>query len=297
MFVPEENRLTEATLPNEYYLPVSDFQIHIDHYKPASPRGRVVLFHGVGGNGRLLSFIALPLMKNGLEVICPDMPLYGHTRYFKPVTYASWVSCGSKIVQHYQSDNSLPTFLFGLSAGGMLAYQIACECNHIEGLIVTCILDQRNNLVIKSTASNLLFGILAKPLLSAARIFAGNVNIPMKWVVNMKAIANNRKLAALLMRDKKSSGVMVPLSFLYSLLNPIIKVEPENFKDCPVLLVHPGDDHWTDIKLSNLFFERLACNKMTVILDGAGHFPIEGLGLRKMEIACVEFIGQRLNVQ
>lgn len=294
-YFPVDNRLTEETLPEEYFLSVMDLEIHIDHYKPTSPCGRIILLHGVGGNGRLLSFIALLLMKNGFEVICPDMPLYGYTRYSKTVTYETWVLAGIEIVRYYQRINYLPTFLFGLSAGGMLAYQISNECSQIDGLIVTCLLDQRENMVVKNTAKNQILGALAKPFLSVAKIFAGNVKVPMKWVSNMKAIANNEELVSLLMKDKKSSGVMVPLIFLHSMLNPIIKIEPENFKDIPVLLLHPGEDHWTNIKLSNLFYDRLATKKKTVILDGAGHFPIERSGLKQMEAACIEFLEQHLN--
>lgn len=294
-YLPLSNRLTESVMPEEYYVTFDDSEIHIDHYQPAVSRGRVIIFHGVGGNGRLLSLLAVPLMKHGFEVICPDLPLYGYTRCSKTVTYATWVSCGTEIVKHYQQQDALPTFLFGLSAGGMLAYQVACECVDIKGLMVSCILDQRNKAVIRSAASNPFFGFIAKPLLAAANTFAGNVKIPMKWIGNMKAIANNEELVALLLRDKKSSGTLVPLAFLHSMLNPIISVEPEAFETCPVLLVHPGDDHWTDIKLSNLFFERLAVSKKTVILEGAGHMPIEEIGLRKMETACVTFLEEQIN--
>ena len=296
-YLPVENRLTRSTLPNEYFLTIGDLKIHIDHYKPLSPRGRVILFHGVGGNGRLLSFLALPLMKNGFEVICPDMPLYGYSSYSKTVTYQTWVLSGTEIVKNLQRDSALPTFLFGLSAGGMLAYQIANEYNQINGLIVTCLLDQREKAVTISTAANRYLGMLAKPFLSVAIIFAGNVKVPMKWVSNMKAIANNDELVSLLMKDKKSSGAMIPLIFLHSMLNPIIKIEPENFRDCPILLLHPGEDRWTNIKLSNLFYDRLATKKKTVILDGAGHFPIERSGLKQMEAACIEFIEQHLNTK
>ncbi|MBO5620452.1 MAG: hypothetical protein J5959_02340 [Butyrivibrio sp.] len=51
----------------------------------------MVLFHGVGGNGRLLEFIALPLWRSGYEVICPDLPLYGLTAYKGKVSYPDWI--------------------------------------------------------------------------------------------------------------------------------------------------------------------------------------------------------------
>ena len=109
-YLPPHNRLEKAELPEEYYLTIDTMEIHIDHYKVASPKGRVICFHGVGGNGRMLSALALPFMRNGFEVICPDLPLYGYTHCSKNVTWQTWVSVGTEIVNHYQSTKQLPTF-------------------------------------------------------------------------------------------------------------------------------------------------------------------------------------------
>lgn len=67
----------------------------------------------------------------------------------------------------------------------------------------------------------------------------------------MKAIANHKELVELLMKDAKSAGVRILINFIYSMLNPEIK---------------------------------------TVILEGAGHFPIEEPGLKQMEKVCVRFL-------
>ncbi|MHB8066212.1 MAG: alpha/beta hydrolase, partial [Ruminiclostridium sp.] len=146
------------------------------------------MFHGVGGNGRLLSFIALPLVKNGFEVICPDLPLYGYTQYKGTITYDLWVSCGAGIVEEFRNGD-LPIFLFGLSAGGMLAYQVASKCPDITGIIASCILDQRNKYITKQTARNPFIAIIGNPIISAANKIAGSVKVPMKMIANMKAIA------------------------------------------------------------------------------------------------------------
>ena len=119
-YLPEENRLTGVWRPDEYFVGIGRFGIHIDHYRVKEPKARVILFHGVGGNGRLLSLIAVPLMKQGYEVICPDLPLYGMTEYYGKVVYQDWVDCAAEIVMYYQAREIRPTFLFGLSAGGIL---------------------------------------------------------------------------------------------------------------------------------------------------------------------------------
>lgn len=288
-YLPSRNRLTPKSMPNENYVAVLEHQIHIDHYKVIKPKARIILFHGVGGNGRLLSFIAVPLKDKGYEVICPDLPLYGYTKYKSPVTYETWVHCGIQVVKHFHQDE-VPVFLFGLSAGGLLAYQVSTAFTDLSGVITTCILDQRNKYITKRTARNPLFATIGNSFLSLTYKVFPSVKLPMKLVANMKSIANDKELCSLLRKDKKSSGAWVPLSFLYTMLHPTITVEPEEFLVCPFLLVHPENDHWTDISLSKLFFDRLACEKELRILQGAGHFPTEKKGLEQLEEYCDDFI-------
>lgn len=110
----------------------------------------------------------------------------------------------------------------------------------------------------------------------------------------MKAIVNHEELAEVLMKDRRASGARVPVAFLHTLLNPDIHPEPERFRRCPVLLVHPENDRWTDAGLSRLFFDRLNCSKEMKLLKGAGHFPIEKEGLKHLEQYCVEFLEECL---
>lgn len=293
-FLPLKNQISTDIFPQEYFIDIQNIKVHIDHYKVKNAKARIILLHGVGGNGRLLSFIAVPLVRNGIEVICPDLPLYGYTEYKGTITYETWVKCGIAIVQELSHD-TLPAFLMGLSAGGMLAYQIATQCPSIKGILATCILDQRNKYIRRRTARNAFISHIGNIFLPSTYKIVGSLSIPMKMVSNMKKITNNNELTKLLMQDKKSSGARVPLAFIHSMLNPVILIEPECYTKCPFLLVHPGDDHWTDITLSRLFFDRLACHKEIHILEGAGHFPIEETGLQQLEDYCVEFITYQIN--
>lgn len=287
--LPAANRLAAYNLPDEYYTKIGRFQVHVDHYRCQAPKARLVLLHGVGGNGRLLSFIALPLRQAGYDVVCPDLPLYGYTHFSGPVSYEDWVQVGSQLSYFYAND-TIPLFLFGLSAGGLLAYQIACRVDGIKGILATCILDQRNREITKATAAVPVLGALGAHATRLLRKPFGGLKIPMKMVARMADIANDRRVAQLLMRDRRSSGAAVPLSFLHGMLSPAIEIEPERFTRCPFLLAHPGDDRWTDISLSRLFWDRLACAKTLRLLPGAGHFPLEPAGLTELARACLGFL-------
>lgn len=290
-YLPVRNRIDDNNVPKEEWLETDKHQIHIDHYICNDAKGVVVIYHGVGGNGRLLSFIAVPLHKAGYEVICPDLPLYGHTVCGGKTTYSDWIECGTVIAKKYRQDDK-PLYLFGLSAGGMLAYQISCRLDNVDGLMLTCLLDQRISKVTKETASSSMMAVLGKPFLKIAHRLFGGVKLPMKMVCNMKAIVNNEALAELLMRDPISSGTKVTLEFLYGMLNPSIEIEANNYKKCPVLLVHPERDYWTDVSLSRLFFDEIRSLKELKLLQGAGHFPIEEKGLRQLEEYCIAFMNR-----
>lgn len=288
-FLPKENRIDDSSVPSEEWLKFNENDVHIDHYINENSKGVVVIFHGVGGNGRLLSFIASPLHKAGYEVVCPDLPLYGHTVCNEKITYSYWIDCGTLVVERYRNENK-PLYLLGLSAGGMLAYQVACRVDNINGLILTCILDQRISRVTKETASNGFMATIGKPVLKATHSLVGKIKVPMKMVCNMKAIVNNVDLANLLMSDPASSGTKVTLGFLNGMLNPDIEIEAEDFDKCPVLLAHPEKDYWTDVSLSKLFFDKIKAKKELKILSDAGHFPIEEKGLKQLEDYCLEFM-------
>ena len=288
-YLPIENRIDNNNLPKEEWLEIGKNQIHIDHYICNDAKGIIVIYHGVGGNGRLLSFIAVPLHKAGYEVICPDLPLYGHSVCNGKTTYSDWIDCGTVIAEKYRQEDK-PLYLFGLSAGGMLAYQISCRLENLAGLMLTCLLDQRINKVTKETAASSMMAVLGKPFLKITHCVIGGFKLPMKMVCNMKAIVNNEALAELLMSDPISSGTKVSLEFLYGMLNPSIEIEAMDYQKCPVLLVHPEKDYWTDVSLSRLFFDKIHVAKELKLLQGAGHFPIEEKGLKQLEEYCIAFM-------
>jgi len=289
-YLPQKYRLHDNNIPKEYFIDWNDHKIHIDHYNENSDKGTILAFHGVAGNGRLLSSVVLSLVHAGYEVVCPDFPLFGNTVVPKNrcITYDMWVECGTYIVEHYQKMER-KIILFGLSAGGLLAYQIACICSDIYGIMASCFLDQRIPLVIEQTAKTPWIGKISRSFLPLANKVVPNWKIPMKLVANTKALVNNDELARILVRDERGPGSRVTMSFIFSMVNPCLVIEPEEFDKCPVLLVHPENDQWSDVSLSRLFYDRLQCKKSLVMIEKAGHFPLEETGLHKMGSTCIDF--------
>jgi alpha-beta hydrolase superfamily lysophospholipase len=118
---------------------------------------------------------------------------------------------------------------------------------------------------------------------------APRLMIPMRMVAKMRTLVNDETLLDLLMRDTTSAGSRVQLGFVASMIRARPRVEPEQFTRCPVLLVHPSQDRWVDVRLSRIFYDRLACPKRLVMVDGAGHLPCAMPGLRIMRDAVFEF--------
>ena len=290
-FLPEYNRISDKYIPEEKTTSYNEINIRLDEYKPKTPSDiSIVIFHGVGGNGRLLSFIAVPLVKAGYNVICPDLPGYGYTTYKEPIDYTTWIDVGSFLVNK-EIEKEKRVYVFGLSAGGMLAYNIACNTKNVAGLIITNILDNRHQIVRDYSAKNKFQSRVGiKLMILMPKSLQKIVKIAVKEVANMRTIVNDRQLMEILLEDEVASGSSVSVYFLISMIKSIPLIEPEEFSVCPVLLTHPEDDRWTPVEISKLFFDKIKAPKKLKMLENAGHFPIESPGLKQLEQECINFI-------
>jgi alpha-beta hydrolase superfamily lysophospholipase len=288
--LPEKNRLSGRITPIEKFKTINSINVHIDEYEQNSNTS-IIVFHGVGGNGRIVSFFAVPLFQAGYNVICPDLPGYGFTKYNKKIRYSDWIDVGVNLVES-ELNKSRNVFLIGLSAGGMLAYNVSCRNSGISGLIFTNILDSREEKVRIYSAKSKFQAKYGIRFLNFIPEYLRSFKIPIKMVTNMNGLVNNKNILKVLLKDKHGPGSNVDINFLLSMINYNPEVEPENFNDIPVLMVHPGKDLWTPVKVSDLFFNKIASEKKRVILDNAGHFPIEEPGLTQMESSIKAFIKQ-----
>lgn len=296
--LPEQYQLSDATLPSEEWWDFEGHQIHLDRYANPNASVKVILFHGVGTNGRQMSTILGHHLSEHAETVATDMPLYGVTQVAPGavVSYDDWVRAGAAFVDYELSRDSRPIVLYGLSAGGMLAYHVAARnpSPQIRGIVGMTFLDQRIREVRDGTA-------LLPPIAQLGYPFAGFVSdfgfgwfrIPMAAVSKMWALCNDPAALKDFFLDTTSAGNSVPLKFLSSYANFVPDIEPEDFEVCPILLTQPELDRWTPLRYSELTLDKIhKVNVTKKTLEGAGHYPVEEVGLGQLNEYVRDFVLQ-----
>ncbi|WP_434739524.1 alpha/beta hydrolase [Micromonospora sp. SH-82] len=275
--------------PVEQWWRWRDVDVHLDRFPAPDAEATLVLLHGAGGYGRMLAPYARLLRRaESVEVVAPDLPGYGLTRTDTAVSYPDWLDCVTDLVAAERSRAHRPVFLLGASMGGMLAYQAAAR-GGVAGLVVTCLLDPGRPEVRARMTRMPVVGRLGPTVMPRLRRL-DRLPVPMGMVANMAAMSNEPALTALVRADRCGGGNRVPLRFLRTFLTGAPPMEPERFTVCPVLMVHPGADRWTPPEFSVPFFERIAADTELVILDRAGHLPIEEPGLTRLGQATGDFV-------
>ena len=294
--LPVDFQLSPATMPDTEWWAHNGHRIHLDTYRNPEAKAKVILFHGVGTNGRqMTTILGRPLASRGFETIAIDMPTYGVTEVAREalVTYDDWVQIGSDLVDRELARDDRPIVLYGLSAGGMETYHVAALNRGVRGIVGMTFLDQRIPQVARETAFDPITGSIGGRLMRAlARTPLRRLRLPMRLVSKMRALVNDKTALRTCLKDKTSAGNSATIAFLDSYLNYQPVTEPENFDICPILLTQPSADRWTPKRLSDLFLDRVRKVPVTVVeLQNGSHYPIEESALRPMVDAIADFAG------
>jgi len=295
--LPEHLRLGSASapMPHEEWLDAGAFRVHLDCWRRPEAPATLVVVHGGGGNGRLLAPFGAMAASLGYEVVAPDLPGYGLTRVpdKRSLVYEDWRDTLAAVLEAEAGRSRRPLVLFGASMGGMLAYDVAVRTRIPAGLVSTCLLVPTDPEVRRRMVRWPWMSGLAGPMLTALPFLTDPLPVPMRLAGNMLAIANTPELARAIAADPLAGGTWMPGRFLRTFLASEPLVSPESFDVCPVLLAHPADDRWTHVSLSRPFFERLRVPKRLVLLENAGHFPVEEPGVSQLRQALLEFLAER----
>ncbi|MFD0360950.1 alpha/beta hydrolase [Nocardia sp. GCM10030253] len=291
--LPERLHLVGDELPSEEQWAWRGHSVHIDRYpRPAAPV-KLVQLHGVGTNGRMMTtIVGAPMRDRGVEPIGMDLLGYGQTTVAKGHnwSYGDWIDQVVDFLAHERTRDDRPIVLYGLSAGGMLAYQVAAIDQRVAGIVGTCFMDQQVWKVRWQTARfgpvGACFPLIGGPLTRVA----GVVKVPVALAGKMKALVNSRAALRDCLADPTSAGNWVSVKFLDEYMNAVPATEPEDFAVCPILLTQPTADRWTPLNISTTFLDRVRRVPVTaVMLDGAGHYPLEEPALTQLPDAIDEF--------
>jgi alpha-beta hydrolase superfamily lysophospholipase len=290
-YFPEAMRCTPASTPREERWAWRGLDVHVDRLAAPASAIKAIILHGAGAYGRVMAPAAVLAHRHGYEAVVPDLPGYGLTRVpRRRMTYPLWIDCVCDLIDAELARDGKPIVLFGVSLGGMLAYQAAARSRRVVGLIATTLADPREREVRRSFARHPLLGTAGLWLLAKLAFLTDGLPLPIAAMSRMQHISNRRELSALVRRDRLGGGTWVPARFLRTLMTTAPALEPEQFDVCPVLLAHPGVDRMTDIAQSRRFFDRLAARKRMVVLDGASHMPTEHPGIDQLEAAVLAFM-------
>lgn len=298
-FLPAGYRLTPETEPLEEWWHHEGHRIHLDTYRNPSAPVKVILFHGVGTNGRqMTTILGRPLAERGYETIAVDMPTYGVTKVAPGalVTYDDWVQIGSDLIDAELAKDDRPIVLYGLSAGGMETYHVAALNMKVKGIVGMTFLDTSSFRVRLETAFDPVSGATGATIMKLLTALGlGKVRVPMRFVTKMRALVNGRAAKKACYADKTSAGNNVSIAFLNSYLGYRPVVAPEDFDVCPVLLTQPDADKWTQLHLSEPFLSRITKVPVaTVLLENGGHYPIEQPALDQMVEAIDDFCAEQI---
>jgi pimeloyl-ACP methyl ester carboxylesterase len=298
-FLPQRLRLGEGATPDEEFWRWRGHRVHLDTYRNPDAPAKVVLHHGVGTNGRQMSMIlGAPLAASGFEVIALDNLGYGLTAVASRTTptYDMWVELVRDYLEHEHVRDGRPIVLFGLSAGGMLAYHVAASApaGTLSGIVGMTFLDQREQLVRDATAHDRITARIGLPVVKATTQSAiGRLRYPMTWAAKMSTLVNDERALRVMTNDATSAGSAMHLRFLASYMSYLPAVEPQDFAACPILLTQPERDRWTPQYLSDIVLDRVRRVPVSkVVLENAAHYPLEEPGLLQLHDAVAGFVRQ-----
>lgn len=290
-YFPESMRCGPGSTPREEWWSYNGIDVHLDRLEAPDSKLKVIVLHGAGSYGRVMAPAAVLAQRHGYETVTPDLPGYGLTKVNNSeLNYQLWIDCVCKLIDDEIARDGKPVVLFGMSLGGLLAYQVAANSQKVVGLAATTLADPRDAEVRRGLARNNALGSAGFWLLDAFSFLTDGLPLPMAYMSKMDNISNVPEISALCKGDRMGGGNWVPARFLRTLVTTAPKIEPEDFRVCPVLLAHPGDDRMTDIAFSRRFFDRLACEKRMVVLEGASHMPTEHPGVDQLEKSVLEFL-------
>lgn len=276
--------------PEESWFEWRGHQIHLDTLSPdATPKGTLILVHGAGGHGRLLTPLGAVAAEHGWKVLAPDLPGYGLTitRTNWPQDYREWPELIAELAAEAQG----PVVLLGMSVGGMTAFRAAQMLPRLGGVIATNLLDMSDPVTFRAAARWPWLGALSLALMQRVPWLLDAMPMPLALVTPLHAMTSDPKLQTWFKTDPLIGARLVKGRFFRSLHH---YVPPRNdlVLPCPLLLLHPGADQWTPTELSLTVFDRVPSSKQFQELSNGSHMPAETPAWHELRVGVLSFLSE-----
>ncbi|MGL5912384.1 MAG: alpha/beta hydrolase, partial [Phycicoccus sp.] len=181
---------------------------------------RLVLVHGAGGNGLLLAPFGLAARREGFAVTAVDLPGYGLSidRHKRTVRYADLVAAAASVLSRERHRSGQPVVVAGFSIGGRLAVEAAAVSGVPSHVVATNLLEPTDPVVRPALTRWRWMARLPDAALTAGGEQLSHLPIPMRWVSNMAAVANDPAVVRAMTADRTGAGTWMPRGFLASYL-------------------------------------------------------------------------------
>lgn len=265
-------------------------KLYLQAWEPETERkAAVLLIHGLGEHSGRYAHLAKKMNENGIAVYTFDGRGHGKSSLPKPTAYienledyAKDVDALFKKMKTYAKD--VPCFIYGHSMGGgiavyhALAYQLEATGVLLSGAALLPG-DDISPLLIKMSS----FLSRVAPKLPAVKLDSSHLSHDPEVAVKYKAdpLIYSKGIPA-----RTGAELLKMIKFIGS------RVEEFNF---PVLIMHAGEDHLTNIEGSKMLYEKASsADKTLKIYEGFYHEIINEVEKEKVMDDMIAWINERL---
>ncbi|MCZ8283497.1 MAG: alpha/beta hydrolase [Aquidulcibacter sp.] len=276
--------------PEESWFEWRGHQIHLDSLSPnGTLKGTLILVHGAGGHGRLLTPLGAVAAEHGWKVLAPDLPGYGLTitRPKWQADYQEW----PELVAELAAKEEGPVVLLGMSVGGMTAFRSAQMLPNLGGVIATNLLDMSDPAIFKAAARWPWLGALSLQVMKFAPWLMDVVPMPLSLVTPLDAMTSDPELRTWFKRDPLIGARWVMGRFFRS-LHQYVPPRSDFALPCPLLLIHPGADEWTPTRVSLRVFDQVSSPKHFQELSNGSHMPAEAPAWLELRDGILAFLAK-----
>ena len=264
-------------LVTEDYIDSNGKKLHLEVYDSGNPEATTIIFsHGIAGYARVLLPFTIPLREKGYNLVVPDLQGYGYNEGIKGnFEWNAHVTNLIDVVEYTKKKFNGKIVLGGASMGGPIAYDAACQCDGIDGLVCWCLWDFNDKeFMLKETNTKGLTYLLI-PFFKIGSLVFGNLRLKTTRLISYDTLTASQEMNNLVKKDPQA-GTHITLKGAASLIlqsNP--EISHEKF-DLPVLVFQPGEDRMIPKYYVKKTYDKLGSkNKNYIELQGANHFPIE----------------------